>query len=313
MTASADSRPPAPIQVSIIIPCYNGGRFLQATLESAAGQSRAALEILVIDDGSTDDSAAIAERFGPPVRVIRQANQGESAARNRGVREARGTHVLFLDADDLLAVDSLKHLTAAVEGRPHAIALMGCAFFSSDPESHELVKQMEFDHFYPEIIESNFGPPLCWLVPIDVVRRAGGFCETLRWFEDWDLWWRVGLDEPPLLSVPYVGARYRQHAQSQLSTVSPANRARGHVAVMERLSSAFVRRPDLLSAHGDRLFWSVWTALKRAQAAAVPWNELVPLATNLDTIATTGPDSVRHSWTARIMRLVGPRFVLAVR
>ena len=313
MTAPTNFTAPAPIQVSIIIPCYNGSRFLQSTLESAAGQSRAALEILVIDDGSTDDSAAIAERFGSPVRVIRQSNQGESAARNRGMREAKGTHVLFLDADDLLAVDSLKQLTAALEGRPHAIALMGCAFFSSDPDSHELVKNMEFDHFYPDIIESNFGPPLGWLVPIDLVRRAGGFCETLRWFEDWDLWWRVGLDEPELIPVPYIGARYRQHAQSQLSTTSPANRARGHAALMERMTDAFLARPTLLAKYGDRVFWCAWTAVKRARAAGVPWSELSGLCRGLGALAARGPRTLSRSYTGRAVRLLGARTVASLR
>src|SRR4051812_28904107 len=91
------------ITVSIITPCYNGGRFISDTIRSALGQTRPPLEMIVIDDGSTDGSANIAESFGAPVRVIRQSNHGESVARNCGISEAKGTHILFLDADDLLA------------------------------------------------------------------------------------------------------------------------------------------------------------------------------------------------------------------
>ena len=86
--------------VSVVIPCYNGAPFLRETIESALAQTSPPLEILVIDDGSTDESAAIAESFGPPVRVVRQHNQGESVARNRGIDEARGEWVALLDADD---------------------------------------------------------------------------------------------------------------------------------------------------------------------------------------------------------------------
>jgi glycosyltransferase involved in cell wall biosynthesis len=75
--------------------------FLRSTLDSVLRQTLLPLEVLVVDDGSTDDSAAIAETYGPPVRVIRQPNQGESVARNRGIDEARGQWVAFLDADDL--------------------------------------------------------------------------------------------------------------------------------------------------------------------------------------------------------------------
>ena len=86
--------------VSVVIPCYNGERFIGDTLRSALAQTHAPLEVLVVDDGSKDGSAALAESFGPPVRVIRQPNQGESVARNRGMTEAVGDWIAFLDADD---------------------------------------------------------------------------------------------------------------------------------------------------------------------------------------------------------------------
>jgi glycosyltransferase involved in cell wall biosynthesis len=87
--------------VSVVIPCYNGAKFLREALESVLGQTHPVLEVIVVDDGSTDDSAAIAESFGTPVRVIRQSNQGESVARNRGIEAAVGAWIAFLDADDL--------------------------------------------------------------------------------------------------------------------------------------------------------------------------------------------------------------------
>lgn len=87
--------------VSVVIPCYNGAKFLRETLDSVLSQTYPVLEVLVIDDGSTDDSAAIAESYGSPIRVIRQPNQGESVARNRGIDEAKGDWIAFLDADDL--------------------------------------------------------------------------------------------------------------------------------------------------------------------------------------------------------------------
>jgi glycosyltransferase involved in cell wall biosynthesis len=87
--------------ISVVIPCYNAERFLRETLESVLKQTFLPLEIIVIDDGSTDNSAAIAASFGGIVRVERQKNQGESVARNRGMDLARGEWVALLDADDL--------------------------------------------------------------------------------------------------------------------------------------------------------------------------------------------------------------------
>jgi glycosyltransferase involved in cell wall biosynthesis len=296
-----------PVSVSVVTPCYNGARYLADTLRSAVGQSRPPLEVIVVDDGSTDDSAAIAESFGPPVRVIRQENRGESAARNRALAEARGTHVLFLDADDLIEPRALAHLAAAVEGRPGAVALMGCGWFTEDPARPHTVKALSYRQFFPDIIESNLGPPNCWLAPLDVVREAGGFAEDMRWFEDWDLWWRVGLGASALVWVPFAGAKYRQHALSQLATTKPADRAGGHAVLMTRMARAFLARPALLEAHGEPLFWSAWTAAVRAREAGVTWSDLSPLTAAIRDVARCGPAGVRASRSARVFRWLGVR------
>jgi hypothetical protein len=300
------------VTVSIITPCYNGARYLAQTLESAVSQSRPPLEVIVIDDGSTDASATIAEAFGHPVRVIRQPNHGESYARNRGLEQALGTHVLFLDADDILAPGALAHLAGALDERPEAVALMGCAWFSTMPDAPERTAMFRHDRFFPDIIESNFAPPLCWLAPKSVVQAAGGFCETMQWFEDWDLWWRVGLEEPELVPVPFVGGCYRQHAQSQLATVTGANRARGHVALMERMVAAFLERRTALERHGAQLFWSSFAALRRARAAGVAWRELSGLSARLSDVARRGPRTITRSMTGSSVRLLGARTTLAL-
>lgn len=301
------------VHVSIVTPCYNGARYLAETLRSATAQTHPPLEVIVVDDGSTDESAAIAESFPAPVRVIRQDNRGESVARNRALATARGSHVLFLDADDLLEPGALAHLAAAVADKPGVVALMGCAWFTTDPAAPHASKTFTHTEFFPDIIESNFGPPNCWLAPLDVVRAAGGFSETMRWFEDWDLWWRVGLHAQALATVPYIGAKYRQHPQSQLATTKPADRARGHATLMARMSEALLARPPLLHAHGERLFWSAWTAVVRARAAGVGWQELAPLTARLRDIARRGPASVRASRSAQVFRWFGVRAGFALR
>jgi hypothetical protein len=105
---------PDEVRISVVIPCYNGAAFLADTLASVVAQTYQPWEILVVDDGSTDASAEVAASFGPRVRVIRQTNQGESVARNRGIDEARGDWVAFLDADDLWDTTKLACQAAAV-------------------------------------------------------------------------------------------------------------------------------------------------------------------------------------------------------
>ena len=106
------------LQVSAVIPCYNAAPFLRETIDSVLNQTHPALEVIVVDDGSTDDSAAIAESYGPPVRVIRQENQGQSAARNRGMDEAQGEWVALLDADDCWLPHKLERQLAVWRASP---------------------------------------------------------------------------------------------------------------------------------------------------------------------------------------------------
>jgi glycosyltransferase involved in cell wall biosynthesis len=89
------------VTVDVVIPCYNAAAHLRTTLDSVLAQTTRPHEIIVVDDGSTDASADIASAFAPPVRVVRQANAGECAARNRGFVESRSEWVAFLDADDV--------------------------------------------------------------------------------------------------------------------------------------------------------------------------------------------------------------------
>jgi hypothetical protein len=308
MTASSGSD----VIISVITPCYNGAAYIAETIRSVLSQTRPPLEMIVIDDGSTDDSAAIAEGFGPPVRVVRQRNRGESVARNRGIAEAKGSHLFFLDADDLVAAEAFQRLAGSVVGRPKAVALMGCAWFTADPTRPERSDAQRHVAFYPDIIQDNLGPPHSWLTPKALVIAAGGFADSMRWFEDWDLWWRVGLEGGQLVCIDYVGALYRQHAKSQLATTNLTNRTRGHAALMTRMTAALRQHPNLLEQHGEQLFWASWTALRRAQTHGVPWDDLRALAANIRLIASAGPAALRRTTTARLVRTIGARGALMV-
>ncbi|MEM6324322.1 MAG: glycosyltransferase family A protein [Pseudomonadota bacterium] len=112
---------------SVIIPAYNSAASLPASIEAALAQTQPALEILVIDDGSTDDTAAVAARYGNRIRLLRQANAGQGAARNHGLREARGEFVTFLDADDCWEPDFLAVMEPFLTAHPKLVAA-SCAF-----------------------------------------------------------------------------------------------------------------------------------------------------------------------------------------
>lgn len=299
--------------VSIVIPCHNGSAYLSAAIESVLRQSCPAQEVIVVDDGSVDDSAAIAARFGPPIRVIVQKNRGVSIARNVGLAEATAEYVAFLDADDMYERRALEKQLSGIRDVPDGVAWMGCVSFVGDPGQPERIVLPWVDRFFPELIRTNLGVPHCWLFPRELMLRAGGFRPAMRISADWDCWCRVAMAGGRLVPVQHAGALYRKHAGSMTATMRHVDHAREHVALLEDLAGGFLQRPELMREFGYHAFWAGWTALHRARSFGVPWPELRGLAGALERIARTGPASVTQSRFSRLIRLLGVRWAETIR
>ena len=173
--------------VSIVVPTYNSIETLDEALLSARSQTHEPLDIVVVDDGSTDDSWSFLERLAaadPRVRVFRQPNAGAGAARNRGVQEARGDYVLFQDSDVILNLTMVERMVDALSERPDA-AYAYCDF----------VTRSEGVSWRPEILKAvDFDPAALrrynYVAAISMVRRelCPEWDASLKALEDWDLW-----------------------------------------------------------------------------------------------------------------------------
>lgn len=125
------------MMISVVIPCYNAAAYLTQTIESVLSQTRPPHEVIVVDDGSSDGSADIASSFGAPVRAISQSNSGECASRNRGLDEARGDWIAFLDADDLWEPTKLERQVAAIQGCDDVICVHTGSYLFGEGVPHD--------------------------------------------------------------------------------------------------------------------------------------------------------------------------------
>ncbi len=186
------------MHITIITPACNVARYIAATIESVLVQTHRDWTLVVIDDGSTDDTAAIAARFTDPrVRLLRQRNAGVSAARNRGVGLIDGGAVLFLDGDDWLAPDAIARLAAALARDPGAIAAYGAfCFVSEDGRTRVGSKTGPFpegDVLERLLVQNLFANGGHLLIRAAAVRQAGSFRSDISYGEDWEFWCRLAV------------------------------------------------------------------------------------------------------------------------
>jgi hypothetical protein len=192
------------MRISVIMPCFNVGPFVAAALESLLAQSHARWEAIVIDDGSTDGTDDVIASFTDPrVQLIRQANRGVSAARNRGIELASGDALLFLDADDWLAPDAMARMVASLETIPPgvdtgaAVATYGAFCFVTEDGSRVVRAKTgpfpEGDIIERLLVENLFANGGHLLIRSAAVAGAGLFRNDLRFGEDWEYWCRLAL------------------------------------------------------------------------------------------------------------------------
>ncbi len=205
--------PPSQSLVSVIIPAHNAAAFLGDALDSLRQQSPAPLDINLIDDGSTDGTAALVAAWGDTVRYEYQTNQGPAAARNRGLALARGELITFLDADDRWPDSKLALQVAALEAAPDLPAVMGhIQFLRAAPGQDAGVTAYVLD---PKPVQAMLLG--CLLARRSTFDRVGGFDPGLRMSEDIDGFIRareLGLVIPML---PEVVLHYRRHDHSLTS------------------------------------------------------------------------------------------------
>ena len=185
--------------VSVIIPAYNYAHYLPFTIDSVVEQTLSDWECLIIDDGSTDNTKDVAEKYTVADRRIKyfyKANGGLSSARNYGLQMAKGKYVIFLDADDMLEKNNLKHLSDFLENQNGNNAVFGKFIKFYDDGTSEYPWYQEYNYreglqtdFHSRFVEKNSLPPCAPLSPLSIIKEHNlTFDESLTSYEDWDFW-----------------------------------------------------------------------------------------------------------------------------
>lgn len=180
--------------VSIIIPAYNHAVYLPDAINSVLAQTYSDVEIIVVDDGSTDDTRRVAAGFGDAVHYVYQANRGLSAARNTGIVRASGDYIGLLDADDLYEPQFLRTLTSILDSEPSTAAAY-CEFRFVDAAQRPLFQSgstpVQSEQLFNTLLDGNFLAAHCLLVRRASYEDFGVFDESLSACEDWDMWLRL--------------------------------------------------------------------------------------------------------------------------
>lgn len=213
--------------VSIIIPCYNAEAWVAQALESALAQTWEHKEIILVNDGSRDGSLPVAKRFeSRGVQVVDRPNRGASAARNHGLRLARGDFIQYLDADDLISPQKIELQLARLTKAPSG-SLATCRWgrFTHDPRAARFVDTLVFQDFTPlewllvHVSDARMMHPAAWLVPRPVAERVGPWDETLSLNDDGEYFARAVRLSSGLAFTPEIGAStyYRSLHSGSLS------------------------------------------------------------------------------------------------
>jgi glycosyltransferase involved in cell wall biosynthesis len=208
-------------EVSIVIPTYNSAAYLLEAVNSVLAQTFQDLEVIVIDDGSTDNTEAAMSQFGPPVRYLRQSNGGVAVARNRGIEESRGRYVAFLDADDTWLPNKLERQFEAFKKSDNKVCYTAFTVVDSDLTPIRIAHSQRRGKTLEDLLlRGNIVGSICTvLCERALLQGVGGFDSSLSQCADWDMWVRLAA-RTDFLYVDEPLVTYRQHA-SNMSRNAP--------------------------------------------------------------------------------------------
>jgi len=259
--------------VSIIIPAYNAKKFVEETIKSALEQTYDNIEIILVDDGSTDGTDTLFPAFEKQnVQCVKIKNGGASRARNIGLKKAKGEYIQFLDADDILAPDKIqKQIQKLDETKGEVIYCLWSAFETKLPEQ----PRCRFDQIPHPITQTgkellvSFGehnwymPLFCWLTHKDVIERAGFWNEEISNNDDGEYFARILYTAKTVISQQEILAYYRRTASDSLSTFNSEEKIDAAYKSYQLIEKLIVKDSDRkLRSYPKRMYYIQYRLIK---------------------------------------------------
>lgn len=293
--------------VSVITPCHNSEAFLAETIAAVKAQSYRLVEHIIVDDASTDGSWSVIANSQGIIPVQLDQRRGAPHARNRAVQAARGGFLMFLDADDLIAPETIASLVAAVREKPDAIGV--CRWRRLCRKGESWVAMAPGIPFPPPAdglrgwLEGAWVPPCALLWRRDVYDRTGGWNESLSANQDGDLVMRALCDGARIVFAPGGEGFYRFHGTTRLSvsSSSSAEHLQSRISVLEQLEERLK-----LQGKWEQYASAVGIAYYRLASPAFPTHPALAAECQRRGEKLAGPMPISRTWGGRLLvRLLG--------
>lgn len=286
------------IRVSVIVPAYNGDRYIAEAIEGVLNQTHSEYEIIVVDDGSTDNTRKVVQQYGDRVNYLSQSNQGVAASRNLGLAAARGEYIAFLDQDDVFLPHKLASQVALFD-RDAALGIVNSGWQIVDERGTVKAAVQPWQQI-PHLSSANL---IIWkpvflgamLFRRSWLERSGGFDTTLSQTPDVDLVMRLAMLGCPAAWVEQTTVKYRQHdANASKNTLEQARE-------LNEITNRFFTRPNLAPeiktlesrSRYQSLVWSAWRLHQTEHLA-----EMSGYLYESQTYSQKYPTETVHDWIA---------------
>lgn len=233
-------------KISVIIPACNQARYLPDAINSALEQSHPDVEVIVVDDGSTDHTPDVTAGYDslPNVKLVRQANAGLAAARNRGFEEATGDYICFLDSDDFFTKDKLAKQAALLDENPD-IGFVYCDIITVDPDGNAVAEQCSVarpdrvlsGNIFQSLLLGGYFPPHTVMLRRSILDELGGFDLPCEGHADYEMWLRISAAGHSAVFLNEPLAFYRTHPDSMSKNGEHMNATR--ILAFEKIAMSY--------------------------------------------------------------------------